>query len=102
MSYDGDLTRLAPSALGRLSCDLRHKAFVVLEGFARGWRAEVGGAAPPVLKANLLLRAVPGPAGTHRVEMRYRPPSARRGALVTSFGMVVAGLMFVWRGRLGR
>jgi uncharacterized membrane protein YfhO len=45
----------------------------VVEGYDKGWKAEVDGRPAPLLRANLLFRAVPIPAGRHGVELRYRP-----------------------------
>jgi hypothetical protein len=33
------------------------------------------------------------PAGRHRVEMRYRAPAARRGALVSSLTLLSLGVL---------
>jgi hypothetical protein len=68
-----------------------------VEGYEPGWTAHVDGEPVPVLRANALFRAVPVPAGAHRVEMRYRPPGLGAGilltatAVVTSLGVVAAG-----------
>jgi len=45
-------------------------AFV--EQYDPGWSALVDGKAAPLLRANLLMRAVPLPAGSHRIELQYR------------------------------
>jgi hypothetical protein len=67
------------------------------------WTATVDGHSAPVLKADYLLRAVPVPAGRHRVVFRYRSPAMRRG-LMLSLGSLVAvlglfGLDWVSRAR---
>jgi len=47
-------------------------ALVVLsENWFPAWKASVDGASAPVLRADHTLRAVPVPAGTHRVELWY-------------------------------
>jgi len=63
----------------RLSVDATAPAFVVLvDAYDPGWRASVDGQPADVLPANVAFRAVPVPAGTHDVRLRYRP----RGLLV--------------------
>jgi hypothetical protein len=64
---------------------------VVSELFYPGWEATVDGARARIDLADYLLRAVAVPAGRHRVEMRYRAPAARSGALVS--GLTVASLI---------
>jgi membrane protein implicated in regulation of membrane protease activity len=46
---------------------------VIAEGYDTGWQARVDGAPATVLRANLVLRAVPVEAGSHRLELEYRP-----------------------------
>jgi hypothetical protein len=60
---------------------------VLLDGHDSGWRATVDGRAADVLRANVGFRAVPVPAGTHVVEMRYRPRSAMAGLLVSALAV---------------
>ena len=46
---------------------------VVSDTLAPGWTARVDDAPAALLRADLAFRAVPVPAGSHRVEMRYSP-----------------------------
>jgi hypothetical protein len=59
-----------------------------------GWRVTVGGAAAPLLEANGLLRAVALEAGTHQVELIYRPASVTVGLALSAATLlaVVVGL----------
>jgi hypothetical protein len=63
------------------------------------WVAVLDGAPAPVLRADYLLRAVPVPAGRHRVEFRYRSPAVRLGLLVSlgslaaSLGLLAVGIL---------
>jgi len=59
------------------------------EAFDPGWRAEVDGAEVPVLRADLALRAVPVPAGTHRVRMTYSPRAQWPGIAVSAAAVVL-------------
>jgi len=69
---------------------------VILDGFDSGWRATVGGAEAPVLRANVLFRAVALAAGRHVVEWRYRPGGALWGGLI-SLVWLTGALVFGWR-----
>ncbi len=55
-----------------------------------GWEATIDGVATPILRANLAFRAVEVPAGTHRVEFRYRPAAARQGAVASAFFLLLS------------
>jgi hypothetical protein len=70
---------------------------VLVDELAPGWTARVDGRPEPVVPADLLLRAVPVPAGRHRVELTYRTPLLRTGAAVSlvSWGALV--MLFWWR-----
>ena len=59
-----------------------------------GWKARVDGEPVPILRANLLFRAVALPAGEHVVEFRYQPASLRWGAIISlaALAVLVAGL----------
>jgi hypothetical protein len=48
-----------------------------------GWTATVDGIAQPIYATDYLLRSVPVPSGTHRVEMKYAAPAARNGAWIS-------------------
>jgi hypothetical protein len=67
---------------------------VVLEAAHPGWTARIDGTPVPISTANFLFRAVPVPAGTHRVEMQYRAPGLRLGLALSAaalvFGAIVA------------
>jgi uncharacterized membrane protein YfhO len=60
---------------------------VLLDGFAPGWRARVDGEPVAVARANLAFRAVAVPAGTHTIELTYRP-----AALLVGLGLSVLAL----------
>ncbi|OGF16483.1 MAG: hypothetical protein A2W00_12995 [Candidatus Eisenbacteria bacterium RBG_16_71_46] len=70
------------------------------------WRATVDGREAPVLRADYLLRAVPVPAGEHRVVFEFRSPAVRRGLLLSlaSLALVLAafGVDLVRRRRAAR
>lgn len=70
--------------------------------YPAGWQATVDGRPAPILQANYLLRAVPLPAGTHTVVMRFDPVSHVWGlriatlATLLSYGGVLLLLGLGW------
>jgi hypothetical protein len=73
----------------RLRADVRHPAMLVLaDAFYPGWQATVDGAPAPILRANLIFRAVALEPGSHEVLFSYEPRSWRWGILV-SLAMLV-------------
>ena len=66
------------------------------------WTARVDGKRTPILKADYLLRAVPVPAGRHRVEFRYESPAVRRGLLLSLVSLLVVLGGFAWSWWKGR
>jgi len=61
---------------------------VFVEQFDSGWQAEVDGRSTPIERANLLVRAVALPAGSHRIELRYRTPGLRVAFLLSLMGLL--------------
>jgi len=77
-----------------LSAELGAPGYVlVADAYMRGWRAMVDGAEVPIHPANLLFRAVPVPAGKHRVVFEYRPPALRHGAMLFVAGVLGLGVV---------
>ncbi|HEX6736626.1 MAG TPA: YfhO family protein, partial [Vicinamibacteria bacterium] len=69
----------------RLEAELETPGYVVLvDGFSAGWRATVDGRRAPLLRANLVFRAVAVPAGRHTIDMVYRPPAVLVGLALSA------------------
>lgn len=64
--------------------------------FAPGWRVEVDGQEKPLLRADLVLRAVALPAGPHEVRFVYFDPAVRLGLAVTLAGGFIALVLICW------
>ena len=62
---------------------------VLLDEWTHGWGASVDGQAAPIERADTLFRAVAIPPGDHRVEMRYRTPGLRTGAVISLGGCIL-------------
>ncbi|MDX6271441.1 MAG: hypothetical protein QOD28_2664, partial [Acidobacteriota bacterium] len=76
---------------------------VVSEMFYPGWEATVDGAATRIHLTDFLLRGVALPAGAHQVEMSYRAPAARNGAIISVLSLLALGaLLFYSVGRSWR
>lgn len=69
---------------------------VVNDAFWPGWVAEVDGAPAAILAADGLVRAVPFPAGRHRVVMRYEPPEVRAGLWGSAAGLLLLAGLAAW------
>jgi len=83
-----------------LRTTLRSAGVVVLtDVLYPGWQASVDGRPVPIQAAYTALRGVAIDAGTHTVEMHYRPASVRLGVAVTFAGLLVCLLPFVIRRR---
>lgn len=83
------------------SCDFGvggHAVFV--EQYGRGWRATVDDAPAPILRANVVMRAVPVPAGKHRVTMTYVMPGFAAGCVCSALaGIALLVALFMPRVR---
>jgi len=82
----------------RLEAALGQPGYLVLaEGYDPGWSARLDGRAVPVLRANLALRAVATPAGTHLIELVYRPLPLAVGLGISAAALLVgAGFGVRW------
>jgi len=75
---------------------------VVSEIFYPGWEATVDGRPTPLRLTDYLLRGVYVEAGAHRVEMRYRPPALRYGALISLSTLLLLSALGVLSAKLKR
>jgi len=64
-----------------------------------GWHASVDGHEAEIHHANLALRAVRIPAGTSRVELRYRPRRLVAGAWVSLGALAACAAVLAWSRR---
>ncbi len=54
-----------------------------------GWTVDIDGMEAPLLRANVLHRAVLAPAGEHVLEFAYEPPEVAAGSVISLLAMVV-------------
>jgi hypothetical protein len=91
-----NVVELSPS---RLVVDVDQEAnglLVFSELFYPGWRATVDGRRVPILRANAILRAVEVPAGQHKVEMDFDPPSVKLGLAISGATLLLSVAYVVW------
>ncbi|RME44956.1 MAG: hypothetical protein D6791_11945, partial [Chloroflexi bacterium] len=61
-----------------------------------GWQAEIDGTPAPVVRANYAFRAVPVPAGSHRVRIFFSPLTWKIGLGISVAALVATCLAGVW------
>jgi len=78
-----------------VEADLASEGYLILtDTYYPGWRVHVDGKESPIMRANLLFRAVSLSAGQHRIEFSYEPASLKIGVAVSSAMLlaIVVGL----------
>jgi len=93
------ITHFAPESIEVEASSPGAGLLVLAEPWYPGWGARVDGAPAPCLPANGWMRAVPVPAGTSRVELRYRENRLAAGAAVS---LAAAALLAAVALRAGR
>jgi hypothetical protein len=71
---------------------------VLTDAWYPGWRATVDGVPVEIVRADMLFRAVPVPAGRHRVEFVYTPASLPIGTAISMVTLVIC-LAYMATGR---
>ena len=74
----------------------------VADAFADGWRARVDGEEVPIYPGLIAGRAIPVPAGEHRVELTYKTPGLRVGLVLSAIGWLAIIALAIgsrWRRR---
>ncbi len=68
---------------------------VIRDSWYPGWQALVDGQPAPIMHADYLFKAVPVPAGNHRIALEYKPISFTIGLWVSLFAWSVFGATWV-------
>ncbi|MGE0881678.1 MAG: DUF6541 family protein [Acidimicrobiia bacterium] len=93
------ITRLHSGAVN-VEVDARADAVVAIaEQFAPGWTARVDGKPVKAFAVDGFRVATSVPAGSHRIEFRYRAPGLRLGELVSLVTALILLAAFVWPAR---
>ncbi|MGH2537927.1 MAG: YfhO family protein [Candidatus Promineifilaceae bacterium] len=80
-------TRILSYMPERISLEVktdRPGLLVLTDAYYPGWEAELDGAPVPIYPADVLFRALVVPAGSHTLELAYRPASVRLGMMVSA------------------
>jgi hypothetical protein len=87
-------------------CQANHEALAVfVEQHDPGWRATVDGQSAPLVRANLVMRALRVAPGDHDIVLEYHAPSVRLGGAVTLLSLLTMlglALTAAWTGRRPR
>jgi hypothetical protein len=92
LSQGGESARVTHYAPERVEIELNADSpgyLVLTDAWYPGWEATVNGKPVPILRADLLFRAVAVDAGKHRVVFTFRPASLRVGATISLMALVV-------------
>jgi len=75
---------------------------VIANSFYPGWTATIDGKPAPILETNIRFMGVVIPKGKHEVRLTYAPTSLLYGAYVTTFGILLIGILFLFRKKIDR
>jgi hypothetical protein len=71
-------------------CQVQQPALAIfVEQYEKGWSATLDGQPAPILRANLIMRAVAVGPGAHKIVMEFKTPGVRVGGLVTLLSLMV-------------
>jgi hypothetical protein len=94
----GDRAELLTYDTGRVVVRVEAAAdgyLVLTDAWYPGWRVSVNGQESPLLRADVIFRAVHLPAGEHVVEFTYAPQSFRTGVWVTVAALLLLSGLWV-------
>jgi hypothetical protein len=81
-------------------CTARARGLAVfVEQYDRGWHATVDGQPARLLRANLIMRALPIEAGTHRIVLEFHTPGLVVGAVITVLSLLLLAAFWIVGGR---
>jgi hypothetical protein len=92
--------RLTAFANARVEAECQSTApalAVFLEQFDQGWSATVDGRRAELLRANLVMRAVPLAAGSHRIVLTFAPPGLWLGLAISIASFLAIGFALFFR-----
>ncbi len=101
-SGEGSTAQILEASANRMlvQAELAAPGLLVLsEVYYPGWEAAVNNQRAPLVRTDAILRGVPLPAGSHRVEMWYQPKMFYWGVMVSAATLLlcVGALAWAWR-----
>lgn len=103
-SGEGSTAQILEASANRMlvQADLAAPGLLVLsEIYYPGWQAAVDNQHVPLVRTDVILRGVPLPAGSHRVEMWYQPETFHLGVMVSAATLLLCLGALVWAWRRG-
>jgi hypothetical protein len=73
----------------------RPALLVLADNWFPAWKGRVGNDDVPVLRANHTLRAIPIPAGKHKVELYYESSQIVQSFYITILGLILVSLLLI-------
>jgi uncharacterized membrane protein YfhO len=67
---------------------------MIKQQFFPGWKATVSGQDSPIYRVNYLFQAIPIPAGSSTVVLKYQPRSLGLGALLSMVAMIALFIVY--------
>jgi hypothetical protein len=97
-----EIVAYAPEKI-RLTASSTGPALLVLkDAIYPGWQVKIDGVAAPLLRADVLYRAVLLPGGEHEVTFTYEPGELLAGGLISITALVTVALLLAWPAIVGR
>jgi hypothetical protein len=99
---DNSYARIVTYEPNRLTIETRTDqpaVLVVSEMHYPGWVATIDGVKTHIHNTDFLLRGIVAPAGLHRIEMQYKAPGARNGAIISLFTLLLIASLAVYAKR---
>lgn len=97
-----DVVTYSPEYIDVKSYSETATTLFVADAFADGWRAKIDGEEVPIYPGLIAGRAIPVPAGEHRVELTYKTPGLRVGLVLSAIGWLAIIALAIgsrWRRR---
>jgi hypothetical protein len=80
------------------TCQVERPALAVfVEQYEKGWSATLDGRPAPILRANLIMRAVAVGPGEHKIAMEFKTPGLRLGGFFTLLSLMVLLILVATR-----
>jgi len=83
---------------GKMAFDIQtdRKGFLVIsDNYHPAWKAKMDGRPATVYRANYIMKAIPVEAGSHNIEVMFRPIGLILGIIATALGWFIFGMLFL-------